>query len=378
MAAGVFVLTEGGDLVELTEEPYDSERLLQELLATHPQLLPGDQIDPASPRRWLLVTREAGVPSSADGPNRWSVDHLFLDQEGLPTLVEVKRSTDTRIRREVVGQLLEYAANAAVNWPVDTIRARFEARCEANSDDPAEVLSDFLGPDGSPDAFWDDVQTNLEAGRLRLLFVADAIPAELRRIVEYLNAQMTRTEVLAVEIRKFEGAGLSGLVPRVYGLTTQSETTKRRRAAQGHWDEESLLARMTENAPETTVAAARRLLAWAEQQDLALWWGQGAERGSVVPILKLAGENYFLFSLWTSGTVQVPFRHMANRTLSSEERCAELLRRLNALPGVTLPTDALIRQPNLSLGDLVARDSVEPFLDAFTWFIADIRSAAEG
>lgn len=37
------------------------------------------------------------------------MDHLFVDQDAIPTLVEVKRSSDTRIRREVVGQLLEYS-----------------------------------------------------------------------------------------------------------------------------------------------------------------------------------------------------------------------------------------------------------------------------
>jgi 5-methylthioribose kinase len=41
--------------------------------------------------------------------------------------VEVKRSSDTRIRREVVGQMLDYAANAVVYWPLEMIRAKFEA-----------------------------------------------------------------------------------------------------------------------------------------------------------------------------------------------------------------------------------------------------------
>jgi len=39
-----------------------------------------------------------------------AVDHLFLGQDGSPTLVEVKWSTDTRIRRKVVDQLLWNAA----------------------------------------------------------------------------------------------------------------------------------------------------------------------------------------------------------------------------------------------------------------------------
>ncbi len=49
--------------------------------------------------------------------------------------------------------------------------------------------------------------------------MADEIPAELRRIVEFLNRQMVETEVLAVEIRQFVGQDLRTLVPRVIGRT---------------------------------------------------------------------------------------------------------------------------------------------------------------
>jgi hypothetical protein len=34
-----------------------------------------------------------------------------VDEAGVPTLVEVKRSSDTRARREVVARMLDYAAN---------------------------------------------------------------------------------------------------------------------------------------------------------------------------------------------------------------------------------------------------------------------------
>src|SRR6266545_347777 len=129
MSGGMYLIQDDGRLVEMTERTYDSEDLLQSLLATYPNLLAGDQIDRASPRRWLLITREMAVPSEEDGAGRWSVDHLFLDQDAIPTLVEVKRSSDTRIRREVVGQMLDYAANAVVYWPVDRLRATFETAC---------------------------------------------------------------------------------------------------------------------------------------------------------------------------------------------------------------------------------------------------------
>ena len=57
------------------------------------------------------------MPVSGDGgSDRGSLDHLFLDQDAVPTLVEVKRSENTQIRREVVGQMLDYAANGVMFW----------------------------------------------------------------------------------------------------------------------------------------------------------------------------------------------------------------------------------------------------------------------
>src|SRR5947209_2037711 len=112
MSGGVFLMQDDGSLVEMRERPYDSEALLQEFLVSYPSLLAGDQINQDSPRRWLLVSREIAVPCEQDGAGRWALDHLFLDQDAIPTLVEVKRGTDTRLRREVVGQMLDYAANA--------------------------------------------------------------------------------------------------------------------------------------------------------------------------------------------------------------------------------------------------------------------------
>jgi hypothetical protein len=107
MSRRIFLIPETGGLREMVEQGFDAESVLQELLSDYPDLLAGDQMNEQEPRRWLLVSREAGVPDRLDGSNRWSLDHLFLDQDGVPTLVEVKRSTDTRIRREVVAQMLD-------------------------------------------------------------------------------------------------------------------------------------------------------------------------------------------------------------------------------------------------------------------------------
>jgi hypothetical protein len=82
------------------------EKELQNLLEANLQLIPGEQINPEEPRRWLLLKGELPVEDPATGENRWSLDFLLLDQEAVLTLVECKRFRDVRAKREVIGQML--------------------------------------------------------------------------------------------------------------------------------------------------------------------------------------------------------------------------------------------------------------------------------
>jgi hypothetical protein len=144
----------------------------------------------------------------------------------------VKRAENTEVRRKVVAQMLDYAANAVVYWPVDELRNRFEERLNAEGRDPDDELSVRLGiaPD-EIEGFWQRVSTNLRSGKIRMLFVADQIPRELRRIVEFLNEQMNPAVVLALELRQFaaesNGLGTRTIVPVVFGQTERAAQEKR-------------------------------------------------------------------------------------------------------------------------------------------------------
>jgi hypothetical protein len=236
MSGGIFLLS-GERLIEMREQAYDSEDRLQAWLATYPDLLAGEQFA-GSPRRWLLVRREAGVPDQQGGGSRWSLDHLFIDQQAVPTLVEVKRSDDTRIRREVVGQMLDYAANGVVYWPAERLRGDFETRCAKEGKGAAEVFRASLGDEVDADRFWDQVEQNLRSGRIRLVFVSDIIPAELRRVIEFLNVRMSPTEVIGVEIKQYVGQdSLKTFVPRVIGQTEEARSRKPTSPPEGvDWD----------------------------------------------------------------------------------------------------------------------------------------------
>ena len=63
MSDSIFLVSDDGSLTEAHSAVYQAEADLQELLADNIDLLPGTQINHDSPRRWLLIKREAGVPN---------------------------------------------------------------------------------------------------------------------------------------------------------------------------------------------------------------------------------------------------------------------------------------------------------------------------
>jgi hypothetical protein len=104
--SGVFVLQGEDSLLPMEPASFATEDDFQRLLSRFPELLGGDQVDPLNPRRWALVKREQPISTGEIDASQWSIDHIFLDQHGIPTLVEIKRQSDNRIRREVAGQMI--------------------------------------------------------------------------------------------------------------------------------------------------------------------------------------------------------------------------------------------------------------------------------
>jgi hypothetical protein len=380
MSGKIYLLQENGSLQAMSERSYVTEERLQALLGDYPDLLAGDQMDEENPRRWLLISREIGVPIEERGGDWMSLDHLFLDQDAIPTLVEVKRSSDTRIRREVVGQMLDYASNAVAYWSVDRLRVQFEAGCKDNGTDPIQLIAELIESDptdeSAMDDFWERVDTNLHAGKIRLVFAADEIPPELRRIVEFLNATMDPVEVLAVEIRQYAGEGLKTLVPQVIGQTTQARGRKFGGGPEKRqWDEPSFLQELDRRRGEAETTVARRILEWAKTNMPSIWWGQGTRSGGFIPGLDHNGTWHQVVEVWTYGSVEVQFQHMRSRPpFDDEARRSELLRRLNEIPDIALPEDSITRRPSIPLSALQDEPVLEQFLAVLDWVVQEIKT----
>ena len=382
MTTGMFILRPDGSLAPMHNREYDSEALLQSWISDHPELLAGDQISPDDPRKWLLIKREAGIPDQDNAGNRWSVDHLFIDQDGIPTLVEVKRSSDTRIRREVVGQMMDYAANAISHWPIDVIRTMFTERCHIDGVDANEEIHNKLGDDIDPDDLWIKVNNNLEDGSIRLLFVSDQIPSELLAIVEFLNKQMDRTQVLAIEIHQFTEAtedGLVTLAPRVLGQSIESQQKKRAIPSAGRlWDEQSFFEAASQRLSNDEVMVLRKIYDWSINNLHRMEFGKGKLEGAFASAYE--SSNGVAWPLWayTYGSIEFQFQQMTGQMVFSEmTKRREFLERLLEIDNFNVPVseETLRRRPSVRALDLVDPKELDKLFAALDWFVEQLKNA---
>jgi hypothetical protein len=368
--SGVFLLQSADSLLAMEPAQFAKEDDFQRLVSRFPELLVGDQIDPQSPRRWVLVRREQPISTGEIGASQWSIDHVFLDQDGIPTLVEIKRQSDSRIRREVVGQMLDYAANCATCWSVETLQSGLERTWrETNPDRPVEsVLRELIGEDGNIEDFWLRVKTNLKAKRIRLLFVADSIPLELRRVVEFLNEQMDPAEVLAVELRQFESKGLKMLVPTVYGQT--QEAAAKRSGTGQRWDEASLFDKLANTVGPEEVQLARQIYEWMRnggKRDLI--FGTGRANGSVYPALRPSGVPINPVYLSSDGKLWFQFGSLDNKPVFGPiDARRALMQQFNSIKGIDFTDADLTRFRGIPLTTIASDpDGQVKIIVALTW-----------
>lgn len=388
MGGGIYLIQDDDRLVEMMEQPYDSEDQIQELLETYPNLLAGDQMDQVqtrygtSVRRWLLISRDVTLPSEEDNGSRWSIDHLFLDQDSIPTLVKVKRSRNVETRQKMIGQMLDNAANLGLYWPIESIISQFEANCREQGRDPEQVFEEFLGSDLNEDGFWQKVKTNLQAGKLRLVFVADEITSPLRRVVEFLNKQTDLVEVLALEIKQYVSQdGLKTLVPRLIGQTAEAQqkkssaTVERRR-----WDEVSFFEELHLRRGEDETQIAQEIHNWVKLQEpeVIIQWGTGDVYGGFTALLnqKEKGRKQLkLFTVDISGRLEISSNKYGSQPpFDQEEKWLELRNKLSAI-GLSLPLEPTeYREPTLQLSNLEDQTLLQQVLKTFDWVISMIKA----
>ena len=142
-----------------------SEGALQELLFRTPQALPLAAIDAAYADA-VPVCKELATPSGY-------VDALYVNRLGRLTIAEFKLWRNPQARREVIGQILDYAKDLA-SWGYEDLQREVSKRLAKNGN----VLYDLVRehqPDVNEAEFVDNVSRHLKRGEFLLLIIGDGI-----------------------------------------------------------------------------------------------------------------------------------------------------------------------------------------------------------
>lgn len=166
----------------LLEGPPFQEDKLQALLAAHPAVLPVAEIEPAF-APLICLGREIRTPSG-------SLDVLYVSPLGRLTLVEAKLWENPQARREVVGQIVEYAKDFS-RWTFEELDHAVRRAGGPASSGILDAIREH-DPDIDEAAFIDTVTRQLHRGAFLLLVVGNGI----REGVETLTAYLQRTPSL--------------------------------------------------------------------------------------------------------------------------------------------------------------------------------------
>jgi hypothetical protein len=331
---------------------------LQVLIEDYPGIIPGRQIAPGSgePPRFMLLCREMSVGG-------WALDFLLVDQFGIPTLLEAKLVENPESRRAVVGQIIEYAANAADNWLNGKLFEKASSYYTKKGLDLDEALKQFTGnEDITVDDFFELVEQNLNQGKMRLIIASDNLRPEVRKIIEYLNVETRNIEVLGLEISFYGDDESAVLVPTVVGQSQIVAAKKRGVEKATSWEYPLLIEELDRLENSLTAERLKKVATWAHNSGVFVVIDSKAP---AFGIQGKHGQKVLAFSTFSPGSVYC-FLHLKYHGENNQEREA-YLNRLKELPIYNFSDNDIVnaRQGKTASGtiDTLSADEFARFME---------------
>ena len=187
------------------------EASLQELLFRFPETLPVSAIDSAYEDP-VPVCRELSTRAG-------KLDALYVNRHGRLTLVELKLWRNPQARREVIGQILDYAKELA-SWGYEDFQREVSRTLGRKGNMPFELVRERF-PEVDEAEFVDNVTLHLERGEFLLLIVGDGIREGVEHIVDFVQKHSgLRFNLALVESALYRDRGDRLIVqPRVLART---------------------------------------------------------------------------------------------------------------------------------------------------------------
>lgn len=172
-----YLINDGSSRVLEPVEGVFKEKWLQKFIFENPQSLPVNEVEPVfSPL--IPICRE--LPTDA-GP----VDVLFINQDGLLTLVECKLWDNPEARRTVIGQILDYGKEIS-RWGYEDLERAIQKTTREKNASLFKLISEN-SEEMDEKEFVDNVTRNLKRGRFLLLIVGEGIRESTELIADFLQ-----------------------------------------------------------------------------------------------------------------------------------------------------------------------------------------------
>lgn len=212
------LIIEDGKPTPLSETKFTEEGKLQDYLEEYPTLIPLSEIVEGA-SDLICIGREVGAGTGA-------IDLLFIDKDGLLTIVETKLRRNREVRREVIGQIIEYASYIS-QWTIDNVyRIANEYFSKSNKVPPQyrgntldKNMKDMYREEFSDEDFRAKIAQNLKDGKMRLIIAVDELIEPLRATVTFLNSN-SNFDILLLQVSNFEESPRKkALIPLLFGYT---------------------------------------------------------------------------------------------------------------------------------------------------------------
>ena len=156
------------------------ESWLQEILYAEPSILPTNEIDSVY-SNLIPIGREIPVSSGF-------IDNFYISSKGYLVIVETKLWRNPESRREVVGQILDYAKDIQ-QWDYENLNDIYYKNNNKNLFDMF-VEKGYYSKEDEAD-FIDIVTKNIVNARFLLMIVGDGIREGVEKMVSFLNNNPT-------------------------------------------------------------------------------------------------------------------------------------------------------------------------------------------
>ena len=348
----------------LEPQHFSNESLLQDILEKFPEVVALDDLGVTEP--FLVIGREVSTDAG-------SIDVLCIDGDGVLTVIETKLARNSQIRREVVGQVLEYVAQVSNWWAPKVIE---EANKYFSKKNINKNLIEYLieSSDQTQEKgyqyFFEKINSNLRNGKIKIVIASDSIPETLRDTVSFIN-RYSSFDIFVMQVKSYVKDEMRIYAPTIYGLTQKIPTGTERASTQ--WDEENFFREISQ-LTQDKIDAIKDLYEFSKASEIK--WGTGATYGSFHYVTELEGKKASIFVVNSTGTIEVYFGNLKN---IEHKKLLSFRNELKRIKGLSFPEieQAGGKFPKFNIDLLLNNESMSIFKSAVNELVEQLEAGKQ-